>query len=131
MDKVDKNSKARVADLADTMPADIMFGEYSKLAFKLADYPGTGTDLNYPVCGLAGEAGEVADKYAKILRDKNGRITKDDKEKLVKELGDVLWMMNAIATTLGVPLHEVACRNLIKLYDRLDRGKIHGEGDER
>ena len=83
------------------------------------------------VLGLAGEAGETADKFKKILRDKNGKISKDDREEIVKELGDVLWYTATIARYLGVPFSEVAKKNIAKAESRRKRNKLHGSGDNR
>lgn len=83
------------------------------------------------VLGLTGEAGETADKVKKILRDKDGVVSSEDSELLVKELGDVLWYLAAISRYLGVPLSEVAKGNLDKLESRYRRNKLHGEGDKR
>jgi NTP pyrophosphatase (non-canonical NTP hydrolase) len=85
----------------------------------------------YPTLGLVNEAGEVAGKVKKLFRDKNGEISETDREALKQELGDVLWYLAQIATEIGVSLDEVAGANLTKLFDRLERGKIGGEGDAR
>ena len=47
------------------------------------------------------------------------------------ELGDVLWYLTQICTELDLTLEEVAEANLVKLFDRLERGKIKGDGDNR
>lgn len=96
----------------------------------------TTVDLKSPgflekVLGLAGEAGETADKVKKILRDKGGYASEEDREALVKELGDVLWYVANVARYLDVPLSEVAEGNIKKLSSRKKRGKLHGAGDER
>ncbi len=83
------------------------------------------------VLGLAGEAGEVTDKYKKILRDKNGVMSEEDKESLIKELGDVMWYIASISRYMDVPMSEVAKNNIAKLQDRMKRGTVHGEGDNR
>lgn len=83
------------------------------------------------VLGLTGEAGEVAEKFKKIIRDKNGVISKEDKDAIKKELGDVLWYTATISRYLDIPLSEVANTNLEKLESRQKRSKLHGEGDER
>ena len=83
------------------------------------------------VLGLVGEAGETADKIKKILRDKDGVVSSDDQDLIVKELGDVLWYVAGIARYLDVPLSEVASLNIDKLESRFVRDKLHGEGDER
>ena len=83
------------------------------------------------VLGLTGEAGETTDKIKKVLRDKNGVISDEDRDLIVKELGDTLWYIAAIARYLGVKLSEVAAENIDKLESRYRRNKLHGEGDER
>ena len=83
------------------------------------------------VLGLVGEAGETADKIKKILRDKDGVVSPEDRGLVVKELGDVLWYIASIARYLDVPLSEVASGNIEKLESRWQRNKLHGEGDER
>lgn len=85
----------------------------------------------YPTLGLVNEAGEVAGKIKKIFRDKDGQITEDDRQALKQELGDVLWYLTQICTELDLTLEEVAAANLTKLFSRLERGKIKGEGDNR
>jgi NTP pyrophosphatase (non-canonical NTP hydrolase) len=107
------------------------FNEYQKLAIKTAIYPPVGKGYVYPTLGLAGEAGEVAERVKKIFRDHGGEMTPEDKELLVKELGDVLWYISAISHELEVSLEEVAKQNLIKLSDRKERNMIHGSGDKR
>ena len=87
--------------------------------------------LEYPVMGLTEEAGEVAGKFAKIIRDKKGIITSDDKQEIAKELGDILWMLSEIATRLDISLEYIAHLNIEKLTSRLKRGKINGSGDNR
>lgn len=83
------------------------------------------------ILGLTGEAGETADKIKKILRDKNGVMSDEDRAAICKELGDVLWYLASIARYLDLPLSEVASKNVAKLEDRYQRNKIHGSGDER
>lgn len=87
--------------------------------------------LEYPVMGLTEEAGEVTGKFAKIIRDKKGVITQDDRDEIIKELGDVLWMVSEIAERLDCSLQRVAHVNIEKLTSRLKRGKINGSGDNR
>lgn len=84
------------------------------------------SNISYLALGLAGEAGEVADKVKKLIRD-----DKLDLEGVVKELGDVLWYVSNLAAYLGTPLEEVAQINIDKLESRKARGKIQGSGDER
>ena len=81
--------------------------------------------------GLAGEAGEAADKFKKIIRDKNGEISEKDREELVKELGDTLWYVATVARYLDVRLSEVVEKNMEKLESRYVRRKLGGQGDNR
>ncbi len=83
------------------------------------------------VLGLSGEAGETADKIKKIIRDKGGYASEEDRDSIVKELGDTLWYLAGVARYLGVPLSEVAKGNIDKLESRYQRNKLHGEGDNR
>jgi NTP pyrophosphatase (non-canonical NTP hydrolase) len=85
----------------------------------------------YPTLGLVNEAGEVAGKVKKLFRDKNGLISEEDRQGLKGELGDVLWYLAQICTELDLTLAEVAEANLEKLFSRLERGTIRGEGDIR
>ena len=86
-------------------------------------------NLPYLICGLSAEAGEVAGKFAKYIRDRTEFYKLE--EDLVKELGDVLWFVAIIADDLGVTLSEVAQQNIDKLYSRQQRGSLKGSGDER
>lgn len=111
------------------------FDEYQSRAAKY-DLSEATTDLKAvgfieKALGLVGEAGETADKIKKILRDKDGAVSDDDRGLIVKELGDVLWYVASIARYLNVPLSEVASGNIDKLESRWQRNKLHGEGDER
>ena len=83
------------------------------------------------VLGLAGEAGETADKIKKIIRDKGGKAEVEDKKEIAKELGDVLWYVANIARYMNISMSEVAQMNLDKLESRWERNKLHGEGDNR
>ena len=114
--------------------------EYQKKAHETAKYPWgliAGNNINspvdylYPALGLAEEAGEVAGKYAKAIRDEEGVISEERKAAIVKELGDVLWFVAELATCLEVDLDLVAEMNLQKLASRQARGKINGAGDDR
>lgn len=106
------------------------FEEYQKLSRKTAVYPNK-YNIVYPTLGLVGEAGEVAEKIKKILRDKDGLIDEITKEELKKELGDVLWYIAQLSTETGLSLEEVAALNITKLSSRQVRGKLHGNGDNR
>ena len=107
------------------------FEEYQEKSRKTALYPNVGKNFIYPTLGLSGEAGEVAEKIKKVIRDKDGVIDEATREEIKKELGDVLWYVSQISSELGLSLGEVADFNIKKLYDRMERGKLHGEGDNR
>lgn len=83
------------------------------------------------VFGLCGEAGEVAEKFKKLLRDKDGVATDDDKKELAKELGDILWYVNSVGSYLGYDLEQIAQMNLDKVLSRKSRGQTRGSGDNR
>lgn len=83
----------------------------------------------YLTLGLASEAGEVAGKAAKQLRD--GAEYSEFIQSLKQELGDVLWFVAVLAWYHGIELEAVAESNLSKLQDRAARGVIGGSGDER
>ncbi len=101
------------------------FDEYQKLARSTAIYP-VDRAIVYPALGLTGEAGEVAEKVKKWIRD--GSL---DKDGIAKELGDVLWYIAALAGDLNINMDEIAARNIQKLSDRAARGTIKGSGDDR
>ncbi len=115
------------------------FNEYQKKATTtdtFGDQPLSGLLASDPaytakILGLVGESGEVAEKYKKIIRDKKGKVSSNDKEELVKELGDVLWYIALLAKYLEVSLDEVALQNLDKLSSRKSRKVIKGKGDNR
>tara|TARA_Y100001968_G_scaffold297520_1_gene306661 strand:+ start:111 stop:440 length:330 start_codon:yes stop_codon:yes gene_type:complete len=104
---------------------------YQKESRKTALYPNVGQNAIYPTLGLVGEAGEVADKVKKILRDKNGVFDEDSKDAIKFELGDVLWYISQLSSELGYELEEIANANLEKLNSRKIRGNIQGSGDNR
>ncbi|OGL87339.1 hypothetical protein A3I40_04000 [Candidatus Uhrbacteria bacterium RIFCSPLOWO2_02_FULL_48_12] len=107
------------------------FDEYQKKSRRTALYPRAGQNYIYPTLGLAGEAGEVANKIKKIERDHDGVLDENTKVAVEDELGDVLWYAAQLATELGISFEEVAEKNLEKLAARLERGKISGAGDQR
>ena len=107
------------------------FEEYQKKSRETAIYPNKGNNFIYPVLGLVGESGEVAEKVKKILRDNQGIIEEEKRQEIKKELGDVLWYVAQIATELNLSLDEIADFNLEKLTSRKKRNKLHGSGDNR
>ncbi|HNY35920.1 MAG TPA: nucleoside triphosphate pyrophosphohydrolase family protein [Candidatus Pacearchaeota archaeon] len=107
------------------------FQEYQEEARKTAIYPNKDNNFIYPTLGLAGEAGEVAEKIKKVIRDGNGIVSEEKKEEITKELGDVLWYVANLSKELGILLEDVAQKNLEKLQSRQQRNELHGSGDNR
>ena len=94
-------------------------------------YPNKDSNFIYPVLGLCGESGEIAEKIKKVIRDEGGIVSEHKKEEIKKELGDVLWYISQIATELRLSLDAIAKANIEKLQSRLERNKISGSGDNR
>ena len=113
------------------------FNNYQNSAVGTAVYPGANTPLGIMYCALKlnGEAGELAEHIGKAIRDDgfgdNTNFTDDRYNLIVKELGDVLWYVAAIATELDIELDDVAQININKLNDRKARGTLGGSGDTR
>lgn len=107
------------------------FEEYQEKSRVTALYPEVGNNFVYPTLGLSGEAGEVAEKVKKVIRDKGGVVDDETRTSIQKELGDVLWYVSQIASELELSLDEIAEGNIKKLYDRMDRGVLKGNGDNR
>lgn len=110
----------------------LTFAEYQKQTATTAIYPGRGelVGILYTALGL-GESGEIQNKVKKILRDTNGVLTQETREKLLDELGDLNWYISQLCTELGGSLGAVAQKNLDKLKSRQERGVISGSGDNR
>lgn len=105
--------------------------EYQLEAIKTYKYKSENR-IVYPALGLASEAGEVAGKVKKILRDCDGNFDSDGfKDDILSELGDVLWYVATMAYDMEITLDEVASHNIKKLMDREQRGVISGSGDNR
>jgi NTP pyrophosphatase (non-canonical NTP hydrolase) len=107
------------------------FQEYQEEARKTAIYPNKDNNFIYPTLGLVGEAGEIAEKIKKVIRDDNYIISDEKRIEITKELGDVLWYIANLSKELGITMDDVATKNLEKLKSRQDRGAIHGSGDNR
>ena len=105
--------------------------DYQERSRATAVYPGAGANLTYPTLGLCGEAGEVAEKVKKAVRDDGGVLTGERRAALAAELGDVLWYVAQVATEAGLDLDVIAAENLDKLADRQGRGMLQGSGDRR
>ncbi len=112
------------------------FAEYQKQALKTDVYKGADKNIRSDafiekLLGLIGEAGELADKFKKIIRDENGELSKEKRDLIKKELGDVLWYIASISDYLEFELNDVAQTNIEKLASRQKRNKLHGSGDSR
>jgi len=103
---------------------------YQQVAKTTAIYPREQAII-YPTLGLTGEAGEVANKVKKIIRD--GTIENHESliQEISAEIGDCLWYISVLADDIGVKLSDIANNNLIKLANRKEKGTIHGSGDKR
>lgn len=113
------------------MTEELTFNKYQEESIKTAIYPDSHL-IVYPALGLAGEAGEVANKVKKFVRD--GYDVEDfelKKIELAYELGDVLWYCAALARDLDFSLEDIAKHNINKLQDRARRGTLQGDGDNR
>ncbi|PIP68887.1 hypothetical protein CO033_00905 [Candidatus Nomurabacteria bacterium CG_4_9_14_0_2_um_filter_32_10] len=106
--------------------------EYQKKALITAFHPKK-YKVIYPALGLGNESGEVMGKIKKWLRgdDGKGKMSKERKESLKEELGDVLWYLAVLAHDLGISLDDIAKTNIDKLQSRKKRGKLKGDGDKR
>jgi NTP pyrophosphatase (non-canonical NTP hydrolase) len=106
------------------------FTKYQQTAVETAIYPDTHRIL-YPALGMAGEAGEVANKVKKIIRDGTENLPEDWKDQLASEIGDVLWYCAALSNDIGIPLALIAAQNRDKLLARKQKGTLQGSGDTR
>lgn len=107
------------------------FNEYQEFVKGMKVYP-TQYNIVYPALGLSGEAGEIAEKIKKWLRDEGGQVISEDRrDAILKELGDPMWYIAALAADLGYTLQDVVDANVSKLSSRKDRGVLHGSGDNR
>ena len=104
---------------------------YQTCALETAVYPNQGANFAYPTLGLVGEAGEVADKLKKVIRDNDGVLTDPVRDAVAKELGDVLWYLAVVAYEMDYDLDEIARMNIDKLNSRKERGVLSGSGDNR
>jgi NTP pyrophosphatase (non-canonical NTP hydrolase) len=108
------------------------FDEYQVQAQKTAiANPDPLMDKTIWAMGVAGEAGEVIEKWKKIVAYREGEITDEDRKELGKELGDVVWYIAIFAQSLGLSLDDLMKQNLKKLADRKERGVQKGAGDNR
>jgi NTP pyrophosphatase (non-canonical NTP hydrolase) len=124
-------------ELIECFDDEMTLDEYQDQATQFAFYKGS---VIYPTLGLAGEAGEVAEKIKKLMRDDNLDFTNEDLEEyltdeqvhdIALELSDVLWYLANLANDIGYSLEDIADINLHKLHSRKVRGKLKGSGDNR
>jgi NTP pyrophosphatase (non-canonical NTP hydrolase) len=100
------------------------FKRYSRAVTRHAGYPRRGRNLIYPALGLCGEAGELAEKVGKVMRDDLLMLSEQKRELCGLELGDALWYIAASAKELGYTLQDIAEMNLNKLKSRQERNKL-------
>ncbi len=130
MQKLEEEAKKYMQDkisIAEVMTADF----YEMKAGQTAIFPKRQA-LEYLALGLTSEAGEVAGKVKKIIRD--GADIEDYELKkiaIAAEIGDVIWYCAMLAKEVGVPLNDIMKDNLKKLHGRKVRGTLHGSGDNR
>ena len=110
--------------------ASATFDDYQRYTKRHAQYPAD-IGLFYTALGLAGEAGEVANKIKKVYRDDDTILTDERRLQIFREMGGALWYLSAMATELGVRLSDIARLNLEELDSRLARGTVKGDGDTR
>ena len=103
---------------------------YQKVALTTAIYPREQAII-YPTLGLTGEAGEVANKVKKIIRDGSNKNDDSMVSEIKSEIGDCLWYIAVLADDIGCKLSDIANTNLIKLANRKEKGTIRGSGDKR
>lgn len=109
---------------------ELSLNDYQQAAISTAIYPHD-HEIPYLALALGEECGEVAGKVKKVIRDKNGQFFQTDINALALELGDVLWYAANLANTLGFKLSDIARLNINKINSRLERGTLHGQGDNR
>ena len=103
---------------------------YQKVALTTAIYPREQAII-YPTLGLTGEAGEVANKVKKIIRDGSNKNDDSMVSEIKSEIGDCLWYIAVLADGIGCKLSDIANTNLVKLANRKEKGTIRGSGDKR
>jgi NTP pyrophosphatase (non-canonical NTP hydrolase) len=105
--------------------------QYQTSALQTAIYPNMGQNYIYPTLGLVGEAGEVAEKVKKLIRDKDGILSDEDRKNIALETSDICWYVAVLAYELDYTLEEIMQMNIDKLASRQQRGVLSGSGDSR
>jgi len=111
--------------------SDITAADYQEKACETAIFP-KNKAMEYLTLGLTGEAGEIANKVKKFIRD--GAVKDEYLAKRIQigyEIGDVLWYCAVLAEELEMNLGHIMENNLQKLADRKERGTLSGSGDNR
>src|SRR4051795_1390596 len=119
-------AQPRPSPATSTVRGRMRLSDYQARSRATAVYPQAGDNLLYPTLGLCGEAGEVAEKIKKMIRDDDGVLSRERREALAKELGDVLWYLAQIATEADLDLGDIAADNLEKLLSRQRRQVLQG-----
>ena len=130
MQKLEEEARKFMQDkliIKEVMTAEL----YQQEATKTAIFPKEKA-LEYLALGLSSEAGEVAGKVKKLIRDgEDVEGLEMKKIAIASEVGDVLWYCAMMAKEVGVPLNTIMQENLEKLHSRKERGTLSGSGDER
>ncbi len=105
----------------------LKFKDYQQFVEEMSFYPRAGYNINYTVVGLSGEAGEVSNRWKKVLRDSGGVLTTEAIVDLHMELGDALWYIAACAREMGTTLQEIARLNVAHLTQRRKESKRTGK----
>ena len=113
------------------MPCVVDCDDYQRAAMRTAHDRDAPDEFMHRVLGLVGEAGEIAEKVQKLVRDKNGDLAQLDRGDMAAELGDVLWYAAVLANVLDLSRNDVVQRNVGKLADRQRRAVLGGSGDNR
>lgn len=108
------------------------FDEYQKLALTTAinNYEPLMQRTIWAM-GVAGEAGEIVEKWKKIVAYDDGKVSDEKLAELSKELADVVWYIAVMADSLGLSFNEIMAQNVEKLKSRKARGVLKGRGDNR
>ena len=109
------------------------FDEYQKAAMTTAHVSSDDSMMQNSiwVMGIAGEAGEIVEKWKKAVAYRDGKFNEDEFSDFKKEFADVIWYIAVLAESLGLSLDEIMQQNVAKLADRKQRGVIKGAGDNR
>lgn len=104
---------------------------YPQIIVKITEEKTIDSTWLYPLIGLEGEIGELANKCKKIIRDSNFEISWELRKQLGDELGDILWYISELCHCLHLDLNTIAMKNIAKLIERKEKNKISGSGDNR